>query len=451
MTQRLPPSRGAAGAHVERPKIALFGIFGIQNLGNECTLLAMLHNVRTRLPEADLSCVCYGPEDTVERHAVAAIPITRRPSGNTVSKNARRGSQMLPRFLRIALVRLPGEIREWVRAVRALRGTDLLLMTGTGMLTDYSTSSFGYPYDILRWTIAARLAGCRVRFVGIGVGPLYERLSRLFVKAALALADYRSYRDDVSIRRLEKAGIFTGGDGILPDLAFSLPWQMFNRRAERPHHRTVVGVGVMGHFDPHTMQQQRRSLIYARYVQATCDFVVWLVEHGYAVRILQGDARHDGAVRRDVKTELTSRGYEYDQHEIIDEDILTVDDLVNQLAVCEIVVSPRFHNLLLALMFGVPVISISYDAKNDALLHGFGLEDYCHPYETINMDRLVQQFTSLERRSDDLRGVLRRKANECRLLLDGQYTTILKDVQAPEGASGRVAAQGNTRLSSRLG
>ena len=42
----------------KRTKIALFGIFGVQNLGNECVLQAMIHNIRERVPEAELYGIC---------------------------------------------------------------------------------------------------------------------------------------------------------------------------------------------------------------------------------------------------------------------------------------------------------------------------------------------------------------------------------------------------------
>ena len=47
-----------------RQRIALFGNFGTGNLGNEATLQAMLYNLRSHLPNAEISCICPGPENT---------------------------------------------------------------------------------------------------------------------------------------------------------------------------------------------------------------------------------------------------------------------------------------------------------------------------------------------------------------------------------------------------
>jgi len=422
-----------------RARIALFGIFGIQNLGNECTLQAMVHNVRGRLSNADLYTICYVPRDTARRHAIAAVPVSSRRSSDT---SLTRSKSTAARWGRILFRRLPGEVREWLRAFRTLRGTDLVLMTGTGMLTDYSGSAAGYPYDVFKWTVAARLAGCKVRFVSIGVGPLYERLSRQLVRWALGLADYRSYRDHVSKSRLEAVGFDTGKDRVFPDLAFSLPPSILGDGAADRRPRRIVGLGVMNHQDKRAAGPGDPQASYRRYLSAMADFTVWLLDRGYGVRILQGDAKHDGAARRGLRATLERRGVRYDVAGIVDEDSTSVTELLGQLALTDIVVSPRFHNLVLGLLLNKPVMSISYDPKNDALLEGFGLGHYCHRIDAPDVDRLITQFVDLERHCAKGLPRLRERAAEYRRLLDEQYRLILADVRttyAPTHTSRRAS------------
>jgi polysaccharide pyruvyl transferase WcaK-like protein len=407
-------------------RIALLGIFGVQNIGNECTLQAVAHNIRRRLPNAQLYSICYEPEDTRRRHSLTAVPISSRHTLGGPSRQPPRGK--LQRLARKVLLRAPAELLEWRRAIRVLRGTDLVAMTGTGMLTDYSTSAFGYPYDVWKWATAAKLAGCRVRFVGIGVGPLYERLSRWFVRSALGAADYRSYRDELSRSRLENVGFDAAQDPVFPDLAFSLPENLFPNGATSGRGRTVVGVGVVNYFDKRASGERRREATYRKYLTATATFVASLVEHGYRVRILQGDMRYDEEVRCDLRRFLSERGVDYGASGILDEDIDSVDDLVSQIAATDLVVSARFHNLILALIMGKPVVAISYDPKSDVLLDRFGLGQYAQPIDAIDASTLMRHVVELDRRRDALRPRLSKQAKEYRAILEDQYRQLLRDL-----------------------
>src|SRR5712692_3672457 len=59
----------------KHPTVAFFGIFGVQNLGNECTLQAILANAAEQQPDAKLFSVSYDPEDTRQRHKITSVPV----------------------------------------------------------------------------------------------------------------------------------------------------------------------------------------------------------------------------------------------------------------------------------------------------------------------------------------------------------------------------------------
>src|SRR6202021_2308342 len=71
---------------VRRPnataKVAFFGIFGIQNLGNECTLQAIVHNARERLSGGQFCAISFNPSDTLQRHNLAAFPMSYQDFSN---------------------------------------------------------------------------------------------------------------------------------------------------------------------------------------------------------------------------------------------------------------------------------------------------------------------------------------------------------------------------------
>jgi polysaccharide pyruvyl transferase WcaK-like protein len=55
---------------------ALFGHFDSSNFGNECTLQAMIYNIRRRHPNAKLICISTGPAKTAATHHIEAIAVS---------------------------------------------------------------------------------------------------------------------------------------------------------------------------------------------------------------------------------------------------------------------------------------------------------------------------------------------------------------------------------------
>jgi polysaccharide pyruvyl transferase WcaK-like protein len=155
-----------------------------------------------------------------------------------------------------------------------------------------------------------------------------------------------------------------------------------------------------------------------------CDFVEWLIAHDYQIRILQGDAKHDVTARADLKSRLEQRGICYEKAGIFDEGSSSVEELLDQIAQVDLIVSPRFHNLLLGLMMSIPAISISYDPKNDALLEGVGLGKYRQDLFELDVQLLIQHFKELQERIQEVKPTIRGKASEYRRQLDEQYDLI---------------------------
>ena len=406
-------------------KIALFGNFGAGNLGNECTLQAMIHNLRRFVPQVEIICVCTVPDETAASCNIPAFPVRERPLARTNNR--------LFRLLRRIFVGIPLELNRYVRAIKTLQGTDMLVMTGTGMLSDVGILPLGLHYDILRWSIVAKLCRCKLLFVSVGVGPIRRPLSRFFVKAALRLADYRSYRDTFSKKYLEEIGFETTGDSVCPDLAFSLPRAVIPAHRQHDSEGAMVGVGLITHSRRRATSTDDET-IYHDYIAKVATFVGWLLERNYTVRLLIGDVAYDGHARQDLRLLLERGGLKYEGRKIIDEPARSVGELLSQLAATDIVVASRFHNVVLALMLGKPVVAISFHEKVDALMSAVGLTEFCQDIEHIEIDKLKEQVIRLEEKAENVRLQMEQKTEEWRRALDAQYAHIFKGVPVRSSA-----------------
>lgn len=407
-----------------KPKrMAFLGLFGQGNLGNECTLQAIIYNTRRYFPDAEFSCICSRPREAKVTHNVSTFPIRGLP----YKVWSDRDTPAL-RLLRRAFIGIPMRLVYLVRAFKMLMESDALIVPGTGILTDAYTDSFGWPYDIFKWSIIGKLCGCKLFFVSVGVGPVFNPLSRWLIKIALSLADYRSYRDSYSKQYLDGIGFESKNDPVYPDLAFSLPGTMLSDFCNRDAQRTVIGVGVKDHYGKRGLRQAEREAIYRNFIDRLGRFVIWLVEHKYTVRLLIGDLRYDTRAKQDLVDLLRERQLKYDYGQIIDEPILTVEQLLLQLAATEVVVAARFHNTLLAMVLNKPVISLSFHEKCLSLMEEMELAEYSLDINTFGVDSLVERFIGLESNTVKLKAHIEQKTEEYRRALDEQYGIIFNDL-----------------------
>jgi polysaccharide pyruvyl transferase WcaK-like protein len=402
-------------------KIGLYGHFGAKNFGNESTLHAMLYHLRRMIPDAEITCICTVPEIVAGDYQVAAVPMSavvfKFPSFHNP----------LVRLVRKLCIGVPNELYRWLDAFTMLKRTDILIIPGTGLLTDaYGLGSWG-PYGLFKWSLMSKLRGCKLFFVSVGAGPNHSRLSRWLVKATLALADGRSYRDKETREYLDSIGVAVARDKVYPDLAFSIAEEITPQAPIQKRRRRVVGLGLMLYHGKLSSDKPSESTCEA-YLQQLVIFVKWLLSRDYDVRLLIGDLS-DRQVVAKFKTLLQDRLAPCDEDRIMDDPIDSVESLLVQLAGTDAVVATRFHNVLWALALNKPVISISFHQKCTSLMHDMGLEDYYQDIHQLNADKLMEQFCQLEKSAGCLKQMIGEKVAQSRAALDEQYRTILKELE----------------------
>ena len=358
-------------------KIVLFGQFGCGNTGNDGSLKAMADLLRDARPDAEIVCACPNPANVESDLGIPSIGTSRPVMTGRVAA-----------FLNRILLRVPGRMVRLLDPIRQLRGADMVLVPGTGFLDDFQEIPRGWPLMILRWCLAARLVGARLAFVSIGAGPIRHPMSRFFLTAAARLCHYRSYRDIQSRDFMVELGIGRGTDQVCPDLAFALAPPPAKPRPVRDV--LTVGVGVMA-YSGWVNRGANSEEIYDLSMGKIGSFIGWLLEKGHDVRLLTGDIMDQRAVwhalerlQATLSPELTSA--------LIVEPTTTLFELMRQIALTDVVVASRFHNVVCAIKLKRPLISLGYAEKNEALLRQIGLYGFSQHIEHFDLDLLKQQF-----------------------------------------------------------
>lgn len=419
------------------PRISFYGNFGAGNLGNECTLQAVIEQTSRRWPDAGMLCFCTNPQDVRTRHNIPAFP-SEAVYRNDLEKSglgARPGN--LTRIFRIVFRRVPLELVHWIKCLRELSRTDVLIVAGTGIVADYMCGPLGWPYDIFKLSTLAALCRVKIVFLSVGVGPIRHPLSRWFLKRSLALAHHRSYRDEASQLYLQKIGFNTEHDLVYPDVVFSL--SQGNRiSAVQAGRSRVVGLGIkdFGSTEPEVSRE---------YLETMAVFVSWLHARGYSVRLLIGDIQYDIPVIDKFVDILKSRNIPATAPMLIAQPALTVDEQLRQIGETKAVISARYHNLVTALIQNKPIIALSDHGKLDSIASDYGLAEYLLPLQKLRADVLIGRFEQLENDAERLRPYLNAQLEKQRQALDQLYATFLADANtrlgSPKRSSRSVAAK----------
>jgi polysaccharide pyruvyl transferase WcaK-like protein len=298
----------------------------------------------------------------------------------------------------------------------------MLIVAGTGIVSDHLCGPLGWPYEIFKLSMLAALCRVRVAFLSVGVGPLRHPLSRWFIKRGLSHAHHRSYRDQASKQYLETIGFKTDRDFVHPDVAFDL--RPGNLGSALPAgERLIVGLGIKeyGSFDP---LGRTASKAFEQYLNTMAAFVNWLQQHGYGVRLLIGDTQYDTGVIEQFVRVLKTRNIATNVPLLMAEPAQTVAELLRQIAETEVVISARYHNLVLALIQDKPVIVLSDHPKLDSLATDLGLTRYLLPLATLRAEDLIDRFKLLESDAERLRSYIRAEVTKYRQALEPLYAGL---------------------------
>jgi polysaccharide pyruvyl transferase WcaK-like protein len=390
-------------------RIGLFGLFGAGNAGNDGSLEAVLTFLREARPDAEITCICANTAKVEKQLGVRSIRI----GGGTATGPIARALSTFPPMRKLVQAAF---------AFRRVRDFDVIIVPGTGILDDFAERWWGMPASLLVWNLAAKVQGTKVAFMSVGAGPIDHPLSRWLMRSAAKLAQYRSYRDQISKDYMISIGL-RADDPVYPDVAFRLA-QPPVAEASPETGPLTVGVGAMAYFGWRG-DGEDGATIYGNYLDKMSRFVLWLLDQGHRVRLLMGETSDERAMG-DLLKLLAEKRPDFPRERVAAEPAYTLHDVMREMAKTDIVVATRFHNVVCALKLARPTASIGYAEKNDALMKDMGLGEFCQHAERLDVERLIEQFKQLQNNRSAFQAKLRKMNATYRDLLAHQERVLLE-------------------------
>lgn len=284
---------------------------------------------------------------------------------------------------------------------RATGRADGVLLGGGGLLQD-ETSPWNLPYHLSRGWLAGvhhrPMAG-----VGLGASSMSSSLGRTLVQRSLRGAVAVSVRDADSADVLTSLGL--PRPLVAADLALSLPVPGVEAEAEVADRMAVC-------LRPWRGAASRLPVALRRPGPAT---PTWFVEataaaldrcarrSGLATHFVafQGDRDHE--IHQAVAARMTTD---------VSFAVPTLDDVIDEVARCRLVVAMRYHGGIAAVLAGRPVALIGYSPKVASLAAEIGPGAAALGWDAPSLDRLPEAVATITGQDDvviDARGRLRER------------------------------------------
>jgi polysaccharide pyruvyl transferase WcaK-like protein len=419
-------------------KIALLHHVGGGNLGDDATLDTVMQNIKRRRPNAVMAAFTINPDDTKQRHRIPSYPIRTTPWAfgyrratpertlkRTIKALARKYRFLffLPRLGYDLAFRIPktlySEVLLLVASWRIISSFELLIISGGGQLTERD-GPWSFPYTLFKWVLLAKSARVRCLFLNVGAGPLSHPWSKFFVRRALAVADYVSFRDDQSRILVSQIG-FKGSCQVFPDCVYSREVPALNAGAPGKSGQLRVGIAPMPYWGPRVDPSERNHVLYQGFIDKLATFAASLARDSYLLTLFGTDIGVDPLAIKDLQLSLLTH------HNVATPEyksVSSIDELLSRISAMDYVVTCRFHGVVFAHLLNKPVLALSHHPKVMTLMNDLGLSKYCMDIRTFDPALLADTFASLVADTDEVKHRMAASLAEYRSRLLSQFNEL---------------------------
>jgi polysaccharide pyruvyl transferase WcaK-like protein len=413
------------------PRIALLTPYNGGNLGDAAIQDALISNLRVRLEGVRIAGISLNCDNFVERHGTEAFPLcgNGRPFyemsyGSVAEEDPRRerkkGNEPLDQIgigldlkskvreqfpalwlcLRAVYswLAIPWrEVRHWLRGYQFLRTQDLLIVSGGGQIDEEWGGPWAHPYALFKWATLARFARVQCAIASVGVGKVTSTRSRVFLAAALRMAQYRSFRDKHSRELAAKLLGSVAKDPIVPDLAFTLPPPTGSPSLTiQPitGRRTVVAISPIAYAKPKNWPQQDKNF-YDCYIRHMAEVVSDLVQRNYSIVIVYSSLGDDQSVIRDLLEQVDDDKQVAISHQVRIPTIATWQDFLTAVQDADFLIASRLHSAILGFVAKTPTIAISFGPKVDWVMEDLGMSEFLLHIRDFETEDVIQTLDRL--------------------------------------------------------
>ncbi len=264
-----------------------------------------------------------------------------------------------------------------------IKKTKLFLLGGGGLFQDYGKSKW-VPFSLFLLSFLFWVAGRKIMWYSIGVGPLVTKAGRIFTRLAAQLADGITVRDSESKQLLTDIGVKEASVYVTADPAVAM---RFRPKENSSRKGKIVGLSLSPFYETVFDDEKKNTDLRVVFV----DFIQFLLDAGYAVRLFAFRSGPDIQLYEQIVADVNNPGVKIVERSFNEEEIL------KEYTDLDYFVGMRFHSIIFSMLASVPVGIIIYHPKVRSLVNSAKLEEYSVELNNLTLSNMKYMFSRLER------------------------------------------------------
>ncbi|MBO6177700.1 MAG: polysaccharide pyruvyl transferase CsaB [Selenomonadaceae bacterium] len=337
--------------------VVISGYYGSGNGGDEAMLFAILSALREKDPDIYVTVISSNPEETAKTHKVNAV-----------------------HWLNFAAI-----TKEIFRA-------KLLISGGGSLLQNVTSKQSLYYYLGIIWI--AEALNVPVMLYAQGIGPIYGKTARNFMKYVGDKAKVITVRDAGSIYELERLNITKPKIECTADPVLALTQRNAHladeilKTANVDLEKKKIGIAV---------REWKGWLLYKEVLAEATDILRRELE--VEIIYIPMQSPEDVFAAREVATLSKNGG-------VILEGPYDTEELLSLVGAMDLIIGVRLHALIFAAVMNVPMAGLSYDPKVGRFMMSMG-DTVAGHIEDLQVETLVE---AVKKKWENIEGIKKRQA-----------------------------------------
>lgn len=221
-----------------------------------------------------------------------------------------------------------------------------------------------------------KVSGIKLILLGCNVGPIGPRIGFLITGLIFRVSDLATVRDSYSfnsMKRYKNKNLF-----YYPDIVYSMGVLKYFREESTFHDQIMLGVSCYNFKrDPllnYKLQKQLAQVI---------DFIIEKYKGHVVIFAFSTGSEEDQKAAQIIEDLCTNKKYiEFCYYNG------DINKFLSLISMCNRFITIRFHALVIASYFNIPILPIAYSKKVESFLEDIGFEEYYTVADFVNCDPL---------------------------------------------------------------